>query len=132
MKSNISKAYLYPLIIGIVLVFAGLIIQIPGGALTTYKSLNGDKTDNYYFDDKYSTIDEYVGGDAYNYIIGASLVAGKTAGAIAAKAICLVGGAMCCCFGLTLKVLVKRDDTPEEALPPNNIDSNSTSEDDNY
>ena len=46
MKSNISKAYLYPLIIGIVLVFAGLIIQIPGGALTTYKSLNGDKTDN--------------------------------------------------------------------------------------
>ena len=50
-------------------------------------------------------IDEYVGGDAYNYIIGASLVAGKTAGVIAAKAISIVGGAICFCFGLTLKMM---------------------------
>ena len=129
MKANAKKAHIYLLIIGIVLILAGLIIQIPGGALTTYKSLNGDKTDNYYFDDKYSTIDEYVGGDAYNYIIGASLVAGKTAGAMASKAICFVGGAVCCGLSLTIKALGK-EDTSEDNNAANDENSGSGSSDD--
>ena len=81
MKSQ--KPYMCPIIIGILLVLIGLIIRVPGGALTTYKSLDGESAGGYYaFDNRYSSIDEYVGGDAYNYIIGASLVAGKTAGVI--------------------------------------------------
>lgn len=97
MKSQ--KPYMCPIIIGILLVLIGLIIRVPGGALTTYKSLDGESAGGYYaFDNRYSSIDEYVGGDAYNYIIGASLVAGKTAGVIAAKAISIVGGAICFCF----------------------------------
>lgn len=107
MKSKRTRAYYCPIIIGIILIFSDLIIHIPGGALTTYESLDGVSTENYVFDDEYSSIDEYVGGDAYNYIIGASLVAGKIAGMIAAKAICIVGGAMCLCFGITLKRLYK-------------------------
>ena len=101
-----KKPYMCPIIIGILLILIGLIIRVPGGALTTYKSLDGESAGNYYaFDNRYSSIDEYVGGDAYNYIIGASLVAGKTAGVIAAKAISMVGGAICFCFGLTLKMM---------------------------
>lgn len=104
MKSQ--KPYMCPIIIGILLILIGLIIRVPGGALTTYKSLDGESAGSYYaFDNRYSSIDEYVGGDAYNYIIGASLVAGKTAGVIAAKAISMVGGAICFCFGLTLKMM---------------------------
>ena len=68
MKSQ--KPYMCPIIIGILLVLIGLIIRVPGGALTTYKSLDGESAGGYYaFDNRYSSIDEYVGGDAYNYII---------------------------------------------------------------
>ena len=116
MKKDSNKAYFCPIIIGILLILAGLIIQIPGGALTTLESLNGKSTDYYVFDNKYSSIDEYVGGDAYNYIIGASLVAGKTAGAMAAKTICIVGGAMCVCLGLTLMMMRKKDNSNEIAV----------------
>lgn len=108
MENFTRKPYLWLLLIGTCLILAGLIIQIPGGALTTYSSLNGQLTEYYEFDNKYSAIDEYVGGDAYNYIIGASLVAGKMAGAMASKAICFTGGAMCIACGLTLMVLQKQ------------------------
>lgn len=107
MKAKRNRAFYCPIIVGIILIFVGIVIHVPGGALTTYKSLDGVSTDSYHFDNEYSSIDEYVGGDAYNYIIGASLVAGKTAGMIAAKAICIVGGAICLCFGITLKNLYK-------------------------
>ena len=103
MKTELKKPYACPIIIGIILILVGLFIQIPGGVLTTYNFQNGKSADGYYaFDDKYSTIDEYVGGDAYNYIIGASLVAGKTAGIIAAKAVAIVGGVICLCMGVTM------------------------------
>ena len=54
--------------IGITLFVIGYTTKIPSKNLTTFSILEGDK---------YSAIDEYVGGDAYNYIIGASLVSGK-------------------------------------------------------
>lgn len=62
--------------IGITLFVIGYTTKIPSKNLTTFSILEGDK---------YSAIDEYVGGDAYNYIIGASLVSGKIAAAKAAK-----------------------------------------------
>ena len=106
LKSKNSAA-LFSIIVGIILILSGLFIQIPGGALTTYESLDGDYTESYVFDKKYSSIDEYVGGDAYNFIIGASLVAGKISGTIVAKTICIVGGLMCVCFGMALDVVLK-------------------------
>ena len=107
-SNKLNEAYMCPIIIGIFLILVGLFIQVPGGALTTYKFLDGDKAEDYVFDDKYSSIDEYVGGDAYNYIIGASLVAGEISGVITAKAIFVVGGALCLCLGITLKMLQKK------------------------
>ena len=60
-------AFLCPIIFGVIFIIIGFCIQVPGGALTTYSSLDGHKVDgsHYNFSDKYSTIDEYVGGDAY-------------------------------------------------------------------
>ena len=111
MTKKQNKAYLCSIIIGLFLVLTGLITQTPGGALTTYENLNGNSTDYYVFDNKYSSIDEYVGGDAYNYIIGASLVAGKISGIMTTKAVFVVGGALCLCLGITLKLLIKNSCT---------------------
>jgi uncharacterized membrane protein len=104
-----KNAWIVPVIIGAILVIVGIFIQIPGGALTTRARLDGESTENYTFDDTYSAIDEYVGGDAYNYIIGASLVAGKIAGTMTTKAICIVGGFMCIAFGVALLMLTQPD-----------------------
>lgn len=117
-KCNPRNAHFYPILIGILLILAGLFIQIPGGVLTTYGTRDGDKTSAYEFDNKYSAIDEYVGGDAYNFIIGACLVAGKTAGTMAAKAICIVGGIMLLCTGLTLMLLTQNKETIVKTVPP--------------
>lgn len=110
MLRKLKKSYMCPIMIGLILILIGLIIQIPGGALTTYKFMNGESAGGYAFDNKYSSIDEYVGGDAYNFIIGASLVGGKIAGTIAAKAVAMVGGAICICFGVTLRMLEQEKD----------------------
>lgn len=78
--------------IGVAFVAIGLLIAVPGDHLTTYRSLAGEAG--------YSYIEEYVGGDAYNYIIGASLVAGHIAGTLTMKAVFVVGGALASCIGL--------------------------------
>ena len=102
-----SKAYLCPIIVGVILIIVGIIIQMPGGALTTFELLDGESTEQYVFDNKYSAIDEYVGGDAYNFIIGASLVAGKISGTMTTKAIMIVSGVLCVTLGLTLMLYQK-------------------------
>ena len=107
MNKDRSKAYLCPVFIGVFLIIVGFIIRVPGGILTTYESLDGVSSDQYAFDDKYSAIDEYVGGDAYNFIIGASLVAGKISGTMTTKAIMIVSGVLCVTLGLTLMLYFK-------------------------
>lgn len=107
MNKGQTKAYLCPIIVGIVLIIVGIIIQMPGGALTTFEPLDGESTEQYVFDNKYSAIDEYVGGDAYNFIIGASLVAGKISGTMTTKAIMIVSGVLCVTLGLTLMLYQK-------------------------
>ena len=106
--SKPTKAYMIPIIVGIILILIGLFIQIPGGALTTSEFLDGEEAEYHVFDNKYSSIDEYVGGDAYNFIIGASLVAGKISGTMTTKAVFIVGGALCLCLGITLELLQKK------------------------
>lgn len=104
MKMLHKKVYLVPVIVGIALVLVGLFMRVPGGALTTYEGLDGKHTELYAFDNKYSSIDEYVGGDAYNYIIGATLVAGKMVGTMISKTILIVSGIMCMLFGFVMYV----------------------------
>ena len=69
--------------VGVLLLCIGLFMPVPSKELTTY---------SFMADEGYSVIEEYVGGDAYNYIIGASLVGGEIAGAKAQKAIYTVAG----------------------------------------
>lgn len=121
-KLNARNAWLCPILAGTILIIVGLLIQVPGGVLTTYGTLDGDKASYYEFDDKYSAIDEYVGGDAYNFIIGACLVAGKTAGTMAAKAVFIVGGVMLLCAGLILILSTKKEALDENAdLPATDV-----------
>ena len=81
------------LIIGIILIMAGISIKIPSDQLTTYSFLG----------DTYTQIEEYVGGDAYNYIIGAALVGGQIAGAKIQKAVYISVGLLILCIGLLMK-----------------------------
>lgn len=86
-----KKAFsVFAIVVGLILFVVGLTIEIPSKELTTYSSLS----------DKYSVIEEYVGGDAYNYIIGASLVGGEIAGAKAQKAIFISMGSLIFVIGL--------------------------------
>ena len=96
MKKKISVSVI---VLGALLFIVGLFTQIPSKELTTYEAL----------DDKYSVIEEYVGGDAYNYIIGASLVGGEIAGAKAQKAIFISVGLFIICLGLCSFVFAKED-----------------------
>lgn len=92
MEDKKRTAALVVIAAGIILIIAGLIIAVPGDHLTTYERLGGS--------DGYSYIREYVGGDAYNYITGASLVAGHISGTMAMKAIFIAVGALVACMGL--------------------------------
>ncbi len=112
LKMKKSSAFVIPLIFGIVLIIAGLAIRIPGGALTTYEDLNGETSGAYVFDDCYSAIDEYVGGDAYNYIIGASLVSGSRTASTITKCLCILTGVLCLCASCVIFVVL-RPNTPE-------------------
>ncbi len=68
MKKTISVIMM---VIGSALFIVGLFTKIPSKKLSTW----------FYEEDTHSVVEEYVGGDAYNYIIGASLVGGEIAGA---------------------------------------------------
>ena len=94
-----KKIYISVIVIGAILFIVGLFTQIPSKELTTYELL----------DDKYSVIEEYVGGDAYNYIIGASLVGGEIAGAKTQKAVFISVGLLIICLGLCLLAFSKED-----------------------
>lgn len=136
-KIRILKPHIYLIAIGIILVLIGLFIRVPGAALTTRESLDGVSTAYYVLGNSYSAIDEYVGGDAYNYIIGATLVAAKITGAMTARAIFIVGGLICFALGLALKSLMNKDEhimgsstvisaqAPKNVLDTNNMESPS-------
>ena len=91
MENKKRTAALVVIAAGIILITAGLMIAVPGDYLTTYESLGGK--------DGYSYIREYVGGDAYNYIMGASLVAGHISGTMAMKAVFIAVGVLVTCMG---------------------------------
>lgn len=99
------------IIIGITLLSVGLFLKIPGTDLTTLSWLDGK--------DNYSVIEEYVGGDAYNYIIGASLVGGKTSGILVMKAVFIAVGALVFCMGLISLSFVKEKENPSVSTQPN-------------
>lgn len=115
MKNKISISVI---VIGAILFIVGLFTQIPSKELTTYELL----------DDKYSVIEEYVGGDAYNYIIGASLVGGEIAGAKTQKTVFISTGLLIICLGLCMLVFSKEN--TDEITLSETIEAKVTSNDD--
>lgn len=76
---------------GALCLLVGLLFPMPGEDLTTY-DLNGAE---------HFHIEEYVGGDAYNYIIGACILGGHISGAMTVKAVFAIGGLALICAGVT-------------------------------
>ena len=87
--------------------------------MTTTKLLNGNPTSYSVLSNRYSAIDEYVGGDAYNFIIGAVLVGSKITGMMTLKALFIVGGALCASFGVAFMLY--------RPLPANAFDAGCSS-----
>jgi hypothetical protein len=70
------------LLVGLALVIVSFTVKIPDGIISMY----GSRSDGGY--------KEYVGGDAYNIQIEATVRSGEIAGATSAKATYLAGGAI--------------------------------------
>lgn len=112
MKKNIAIAVFA---IGIILFAVGLFLPTPGEKLSTYP---------FYGSSQYSTIEEYVGGDAYNYIIGASLVGGKIAGMLAMKGIFIGVGILIVCIGaIYFSHNYKKTYRPQKVVQPFNLNN---------
>lgn len=79
------------------LMIASLTLFIVGISLKTPSS---HLTDSYFGDS--SHIERYVGGDAYNYIIGANLVGAEITGVMIQKAVFIVSGVLLFFFGIAL------------------------------
>lgn len=104
--------------VGVLLLCIGLFMPVPSKELTTY---------SFMADEGYSVIEEYVGGDAYNYIIGASLVGGEIAGTKAQKAIYTVAGLFFICTGIVLDDLYRKDALKNLASEAPNTTPNTSS-----
>ena len=132
--SDVKKLlFIFPIIIGISLIVIGACVEIPSTKLED-SVLNLDDED--YSTGDYSLIDEYVNGDAYNYIIGASLVGGQISGATVSKTIYYTGGAICLCIGMLMYVLIPKGESKKakeiekinpSVLPPTPVKKNSES-----
>lgn len=100
------------ILIGTVLFFIGLFTKVPSKELTTHSALS----------DNHSVIEEYVGGDAYNYIIGASLIGGEISGAKTQKAVFISIGLLILSIGLlslSRNSSNKLNENNETAIPSN-------------
>lgn len=79
-KKKVTIGFSIMVLIGVVLFIYGCTITIPSEEMSYYESK--DK----------SQIEQYVGGDAYNYIIGAQIVGSKIVAATVERAIFICVG----------------------------------------
>ena len=85
------------IVVGLIMTIVGLLLSVPGTHLTTVEELDGEiRTAD---GTRYAAIEEYVGGDAYNLIIGAELVGNRISGTLAMKAVFIAVGIMISCIG---------------------------------
>ncbi len=80
--------------IGVICLIVGLVFPMPDEHLSTFVAANSSSFH----------VEEYVGGDAYNYIIGACILGGHVAGAMATKSIFVAVGLVLVCLGCFLLV----------------------------
>lgn len=89
--------------IGVICLVFGLAFPMPGEQLITIESSLDEKVANS-FASRYFPVEEYFSGDSYNYMIGASILCGHIAGAMATKSIFVAVGLVLICLGCILLV----------------------------
>lgn len=80
--------------IGVICLVIGLVFPVPNEHLSTFVPVGSSSFH----------VEEYVGGDAYNYIIGACILGGHIAGAMATKSVFVAIGLVLICLGCFLLV----------------------------
>ncbi len=118
MKKEIS---IVVLCVGVLLLIIGLFLRVPGKNLDVEEYWMGDD----YFTNEDYIIKEYVGGDAYNYMIGASLAGGEIAGTLAKKAIYITMGCLISSIGALALAFTQKERTESEQ--EKTMDTNCTS-----
>lgn len=103
-----TKTSVGVIMVGLIMAIVGLLLPVPGTHLTTFEGLDGETGETN--GKKYAAIEEYVGGDAYNYIIGAELVGNRISGTLAMKAVFISVGIMISCVGAIAFAKVKHDE----------------------
>ena len=87
-----SKASIFGIVIGIIVLFVGLSTTVPDRSLPRLASERATSGDD-------EGTHRYVGGDAYNFIIESSIRGGEIAGATAARAIFVSSGLLIIVIG---------------------------------
>lgn len=100
-RKNLIAVWSFLVVIGAVFFILGLILKLPPKELNYYSSL----------DDTYK-VEEYVGGDAYNYIIAASQWAGEYSAKSTEKTLYICFGVFM--FALGLANVIKYTDSKKE------------------
>ena len=97
------------LLVGLAMICFGIFfLKVPGQYLTDSSYLKPDKYPAIAGDgSEFSYIEQYVGGDAYNYIIGATLVGSRITGLIIAKCVLVAVGILVSCLGVLGLCLAK-------------------------
>lgn len=86
------------LLIGIVFMIVGFSVEIPDRYINSWR------------------MEEYVGGDAYNFIIEANLRGNEISAAENRKTVFISTGALMICVGLSVFAFSKREKTKEDLL----------------
>lgn len=89
--------------IGVICLVFGLAFPMPGEQLITIESSLDEKVANS-FASRYFSVEDYFSGDNYNYMIGASILGGHIAGAMATKSIFVAVGLVLVCLGCFLLI----------------------------
>lgn len=113
-----KKIKIFGIIAAILLIILGIFFPVP----EKHIRVSSYSYDNNWFE----AGEEYVGGDAYNYQMEASLKAGWVSGVLATKSICFCSGIMLFFFVLVAdnrnKELKKQTDLLEQFLSNNSTD----------
>lgn len=101
-KKTIINAWAVLVVVGIVLFIVGMSLKLPS-----------KKLDYYSYSDNTYEVEEYVGGDAYNYIIAASQWAGEYSARSTEKTLYICFGVALTAFGGIMHEIQRRKDTQE-------------------
>lgn len=108
-NKTLSVGFAIMMIVGIALFIYGCTIKVPSEKLSYYSNKDTSK------------IEEYVGGDAYNYIIGAEIVGSKIVAAETTRAIFICTGLFMAALGGAIVAYEERKERKENTKTNNEV-----------